>query len=204
MSISIVNDALKFYDQNNEKYHNIKKRIKYIKFAQTEQQDIEGVKLIFFDENKKELFVSRVEILGKYYTSINTWVWGWSLASIEKSLTAIIRKVFLYGTDIDINNNPANILLKNELITSRFRVEDNVQIDIHCAIASYLAKKPFIFLWREFMIKTSDFTEVKGEFYGEKTDVTYYTFIVDPPDPGLRERQFKDLAPGTPVQGPGS
>ena len=42
--------------------------------------------------------------------------------------------------DININNDPANILLKNELLTSRFRITDMTQIDIHCALASYLSK----------------------------------------------------------------
>jgi hypothetical protein len=181
MSISIVKDSLEYYDRNNEKYKDLKKKIKYVKHADVDQSDIEGLKLIFYDENKEELFTSRVEILGKYYNTINTWVWGWSLPGIDKSLTSIIRKVFLYGTDIDITN-PANVLLKNELITSRFRVVDNVQIEIHCAIASYLAKKPFIFLWKEFLIKVGEMGEVKGEFYEGDTDVIYYTYIIDPPD----------------------
>jgi len=181
MSINIVNDALEYYDRNNEKFKNLKKRIKYIKYADAEPGDIEGVKLLFYDEDKNELFRSRIEILGKYYNNINTWVWGWSLPGIDKSLTSIIRKVFLYGTDINIQN-PANVLLKNELITSRFRVVDNVQIDIHCAIASYLAKKPFIFMWKEFLFKPDEMGEVKSEYYDGDTDVTYYTYIVDAPD----------------------
>lgn len=180
MSINIVNDALEYYDRNNERFESIKKKVKYVKHAEIDQRDIEGVKLVFYDENKKELFTSRVEILGKYYNTINTWVWGWSLPGIDKSLTSIIRKVFLYGTDINIDN-PTNVLLKNELITSRFRVVDEVQIDMHCAIASYLAKKPFIFMWKEFLFKYGEIGEVKGEFYEGDTDVIYYTYIVDPP-----------------------
>ncbi len=176
---SIMSDALKYYDQNNEKYNSIKKKIKYVKHAIINQKDIEGVKLIFYDENHVELFTSRVEILGKYYNYNNMWIWGWSLPSVDKSLTAIIRKIFLYGTDIDINNSE-NILLKNELVTSRFRISDPIQIDMHCALASYLSKKPFIFMWKEFLF-TSEIMQVKGEFTDEETEVTYYSFIVDPP-----------------------
>lgn len=182
MSVDIVNDALKYFDGNNDKYKHIKKKIKYVKHAVVNRKDIEGVKLLFFDDDMNEMFTSRVEILGKYYNSINVWVWGWSLPSINKSLTSIIRKVFLYGTDIDLNENPANISLKNELVTSRFRIEDEIQIDMHCAIASYLAKKPFVFAWRDLPFKKDDSAiEIKNDLINE-TDVTYYTFIVDPPD----------------------
>ena len=177
---SVMSDALKYYDKNNEKYLNIKKKIKYVKYGVVNEKDIEGLKLIFFDENHVELFTSRVEILAKYYNFNNVWIWGWSLPNIKKSLTSIIRKIFLYGTDIDIKNYE-NILLKNELVTSRFRISDPIQIDMHCALASYLSKKPFIFLWKEFIFRT-DIMEVKGEFSEEKTEIIYYTFIVDPPD----------------------
>jgi hypothetical protein len=180
MNKDIVNDALKYYDQNNEKYMNIKKKIKFVKHAVADQRDIEGVKLIFYDQDMKEIFTSRVEVLAKYYINVKVWTWGFSIPSLDRSLTALSRKIFLYGTDIDISN-PANILLKNELITSRFVINDEVQIDIHCALASYLAKKPFIFQWKDFIF-TSDVMKVKGEFDDEKTDVIYYSFIVDPPD----------------------
>ena len=182
MSVDVVNDALKYYDGNNDKYNKIKKQIKYVKHATSDIKDIEGVKLIFFDKDMKDLFTSRVEILGKYYNSINVWVWGWSLPSMKKAYTSIIRKVFLYGTDIDIDKNPTNILLKNELVTSRFRIEDNVQIDIHCAIASYLAKKPFIFVWKDLPLKDKDDDSALEIHNDIDTDVTYYTFFIDPPD----------------------
>jgi len=181
MSINIVNDALKFYDRNGEKYQKIKKKIKFVKHAEVGQNELEGVRLVFYDKDKKEIFASRVEILGKYYVSIKTWVWGWSLPQISKSLTTIIRKVFLYGTDIDVDI-PDNILLKNELITSRFRVDDDIQIEIHCAIASYLAKKPLIFMWKSPLPKLGEMGEVLSEFDKIDVDVIYYTFILDPPD----------------------
>jgi hypothetical protein len=181
MSLNIVGDALKFYDENNEKYESLKKKIKYFKYAMLDQKDIDGVKIVFLDEDKKELFTSRVEIIGKYYNTINTWIWGWSIPNIDKSLTTIIRKVFLYGTDIDARNS-ANVMLKNELLTSRFIVSDTIQLDIHCAIASYLAKKPVIFIWKEFIISPDEIVEVKGEFSKEDTGVMWYTFIVDAPD----------------------
>jgi len=177
-----MSDALKYFDMNNERYRRTRRHIKFYKRSSVNNRDVEGVKLIFFDSEMNELFTSRIEVLGKYYNSIETWVWGWSLPGINKSLTSIIRKVFLYGTDIDINNNPANIMLKNELVTSRFRIEDDVQLDIHCAIASYLAKKPFVLALRDLNFSNDLPNEIRDEDYEGPTDVTYYMYIVDPPD----------------------
>lgn len=178
--MDIIKDALKYYDHNNEKYMSIKKKIKFVKHAVADQKDIEGTKLIFFDKDMKELFTSRVEILGKFYNEVRVWCWGFSIPSLDRSITTLSKRIFLYGCDIDIHN-PANILLKNELITSRFIINDDAQIDIHCAIGSYLSKKPFIFQWKDFIFD-NEILEVKGEFDDEQTDVTYYTFIVDAPE----------------------
>lgn len=180
MNVNIVNDALKYYDENNDKYRQIKKKIKFVKHDVLNKNDIEGTRLVFYDKDMKELFTSRIEILGNYYNTINMWIWGWSLPSINKSLTSIIRKVFLYGTDIDLNKSIANVMLKNELVTSRFKVDDDIQVDIHCAIASYLAKKPFVFAWKDITLKSDAPLDVKGDDY-EGATITHYIFIVDPP-----------------------
>lgn len=184
MSVDIIDDALKYYDANNEKYRNIKKRIKF--YTQVpNKSNVESVKLVFYDQNMKEIFISRIEILGKFYKSINTWVWGWGLPDLNKSATTIIRKVFLYGTDInphdaDYTLLPANVMLKNELVTSRFRIEDEIQVDIHCAIASYLAKKPFIL--RSKKVDLNPIThDNQSESKKSKTDVIFFLFIIDPP-----------------------
>jgi hypothetical protein len=186
MSTNIIKDALEKYDRDNEKYENLKKKIKYIRVAEIEPADMYGLKLVFYDKNKEELFRSRIEILGKYFNSVNTWIWGWALSDIDKAITTVIRKVFLYGTDINIGTvknetiRHENILLKNELITSRFRIDNDIQIDIHCAIASYLSKKPFIFVMKEFLLHADEYYDVKKETWSG-TNVTYYLFILDPP-----------------------
>lgn len=184
MSAEIIADALKYYDINHEKFRHIKKNIKYIQLynKQLAENETEGLKFIFLDKNKKELFASRVEIYGQYFSSVKTWVWGWSVPSFNKSLTRIIRGVFLYGTDIDVYNQ-ANIILKNELLTSRFQIEDEIQLEMHSAIASYLAKKPFVLIIKD--IKTFDIdqpVEVLGEDYEEDTNISYYFYIIDVPE----------------------
>lgn len=183
MSFEIVNDALKYYDTNNEKYKHIKNHMKYFKIAVNDKNDIESLKLIFYDDDKKELFTSRCEILGKYIADIDVWIWGWSLPNIAKYLTTIIRKVFLYGTDINIDRtNIANTILKNELVTSRFKIEDEIQIDIHCAIASYLSKKPFVFAFGNLPSVSHEGQLHKINTSSDNNKIIYYMFIIDPPD----------------------
>ena len=179
MSFDIVKDSLKYYDFNNEKYKNIMKRIKFIKFYKDSNDIIRCVRLIFLDKKMNELFRSRVEVLGKYYTQYNTWIWGWSIPDINSYLTTIIRKVFLYGTDIHTEDKRTNLFLKNELITSRFKIDSNIQIDIHCAISSYLSKIPLVFRWYNFPNRRKNDDDVFN--IKKKGKTTFYFFILDTP-----------------------
>ncbi|AYV77635.1 MAG: hypothetical protein Dasosvirus16_2 [Dasosvirus sp.] len=182
MSVEIVKDALEYYDFNNEKYKHLKKKMKYIEKVKKTHNGIEGREYVFYDRNKKEIFRSRVEILAKYYTTLNVWIWGWGLPNIPKSHATIIRKVFLYGTDIHVDERKMDaMMLKNELVTSRFKIVNDIQLDIHCALASYLAKKPFVFIFKD-LLDIEGIARIKGEFYKKETNVRYYMFIVDTPD----------------------
>ena len=54
---------------------------------------------------------------------------------------------------------------------------------MHSAIASYLAKKPFVLIIKD--IKTFDIdqpVEVLGEDYEEDTNISYYFYIIDVPE----------------------
>ena len=75
------------FDMNNDKYRRIKRRIKYVKRFPDDKQDIEGLKLIFYDNNMEELFVSRLEILGKYCTLLV----GESLLTLPNSCTELLN-----------------------------------------------------------------------------------------------------------------
>ena len=55
----------------------------------------------------------------------------------------MLRNILNYGLNLDPITE--NTFLKTELITSRFRINDPVQLDVHIAISSYLSKVPFIF-----------------------------------------------------------
>lgn len=139
-NITFVTTSLKYFDENNEKYDGILKHAKYVKYIFAEN-DMSNNIVVFFDKNKNEIFKSRYEIIGLYNTDVNTWTWSWAIPTFKKNNTGTARKLLNYGLMLD----PSVKYLKTELITSRFRVADFVQLDIHVAIASYISKNPFVY-----------------------------------------------------------
>ena len=139
-NITFVTTSLKYLDENNEKYEGILKYAKFIKYILAENDMTNNI-VVFYDKNKKEIFKSRYEIIGLHNTHVNTWTWSWAIPTFKKNNTGTARKLLNYGLMLD----PSVKYLKTELITSRFRVADLVQLDIHIAIASYISKNPFVY-----------------------------------------------------------
>lgn len=204
-TLSIIPDALKYLDENNERYEKIKKRIRYFEVisrasnGETDKEHIDTDHLVyqFLDKDKNVIFKSRVEYVGKHYVDQNIWIWAWALSHINKSGSTIIRNVFMYGTDINVISggvlNTENLLLKNELVTSRSVITDQIQVEIHCALASYLAKRPMILPFADvgFDYESGPLIPYQEEPIAEskisnKTDkimshFVYYMYILDPP-----------------------
>lgn len=137
---NIITDALRYYDNNIEKYNDFYNKIDNVDFKES-TNDLEHNIIIFYDKNKKKIFESKYEIIGLYNDFANVWTWAWSIPSNTRNKIQIIKNVLNYGIDL----NPDQVFLKTELITSRFKISNNIQLDIHSAIASYLAKQPLIY-----------------------------------------------------------
>lgn len=158
-NISLVTTALEYYDINNQHYMGIFDDAKYVKYIPA-VTDMDNNVIVFFDKNKEEIFRSRYEQIGEYYTNSNIWVWAWAVPFNKKNNTNIIRKIWNYGATLD----PSVKYLKTELITSRFRVADSIQLDIHVSIASYLSKSPLIYnhdIYNDQVNDDTDFLEIK-------------------------------------------
>lgn len=179
MNNIIVPVALEYYDSNKEKYQNIFRKIKYIKFQHIDSE-IGHNKIIFYDKNKNELYSSRYELIGLYYSYTNIWMWSWASPIILKKHTNIIRKVWNYGAELD----PKDSFLKTELTTSRFVISNPIQLDIHLSISSYLSKIPMIFEYKtnvehhtELVETASSITMINNE--ETKNYITHYMFLLD-------------------------
>lgn len=143
---TVVN-ALEYYDKNSEKNEKLFKEAKYINFPSDDKDsksDIVRTKMILYDENKKEIFRSKFEIIGIYENLTKTWSWAWSIPKLPKNKSYISRKILNYGLDLE-SDNINNTFLRTELITGRFRISNHIQLDLHVSLASYISKMPNVY-----------------------------------------------------------
>ena len=174
---NIVKTALKWYDQNQEKYYHIMEKIKYIKHNQKEGLDHDTIE--FYDKNKNKLFESRIEVLGLYFSKNKLWIWGWAV-SVKKINSIISRKILNYALDIDTNY--VDYLVKHQLVTSRFNIDTPMQIDIFLSIALYVSKTQLCF---KYNIPEFDNPKniTKSELVHLQPDsaIHVYLYLLDPP-----------------------
>lgn len=156
---STIRNSLEFYDSNMEKYETFFNEITYIK-------SIPGLninEMAFFDKNKKLLLQSPYEILGWYVPKQNIWKWSWSIPTLAKKHTFISRKILEYAFEL---NNDNEYMLKSKLINSKIDIYNDLQLDIHIALSSYIAKQPLIFK-RNIVFLPDDNMYVESDEYGE-------------------------------------
>jgi len=176
----LVQDSLEYYDKNCEKYDELFCNVKYIKFKTT-SNDIDRSYVYMYDKDKKEILKSHYENIGIYNNKSHTWIWAWSVPRFFKNTTNIIRKIINYGMEL----NPESNFLKTELITSRFRITNTIQLDMHVAIASYLSKKPLIYKHMSYYTYLDDaivdsYIDITNIKESDKENyLIYYIFLLD-------------------------
>lgn len=175
--MSLVSDALEYYDINKDKYDVFFRKVKRIEFKRPELE-LEHYRVIFYDRNDQKIGESRYENLGLYSDKNRIWTWAWSISTFARNTINIIKNILNYGIDIDNKDR----FLKDELITSRFKISNKIQIDIHVAIASYLSKQPAIFFIKK--PTGTEHNEIVQEidFYNEDDNIYYFMFILDHED----------------------
>ena len=177
--IDLVTNALEYFDKNNENNHNLFKSINYCKFVDADR-DLEYNKIIFYDKDKKEIFISRYENIGIYESNTQLWQWAWSIPTLKNNSTNIVRKILKYGTELDINS----LFVKNELITSKFNLNDPLQLEIVLSLSAYLSKKHLIYGIKLFENKIIDSDNIINisEPYVEGDEIKYiknYIYLLD-------------------------
>ena len=182
--VNLILNSFEYYDKNNQKIKDKFINVKYISL-EMKSNDLEHNNIIFYDKDLNELFKSRFERIGIYENKSQIWSWAWTISYFEKNETNIIRKILFYGTEL---NSAKSSFLKSELITSRFRITNKTQLDIHCAIASYLSKKPYTYSYKVFSNyelidnKYLNILEPKYSYTKDEEDnyeLTYYIFLLD-------------------------
>ncbi|MBA42841.1 MAG: hypothetical protein CMF62_02390 [Magnetococcales bacterium] len=176
---TVIRRALKYYDDNNDKTSETLKNARYFTTEKT-TKDLSRNKITFYNENKIEIFNSEYEIIALYNNTSKLWTWSWSVPLLSKNSTYTSRKILNYGLDL----GEKNLALKAELITSRFRISNPIQIDIHCAISSYLSKIPMIYELKFSENQEYENNDNKNFFNIKEIDeniqyVSYYVFLIN-------------------------
>jgi hypothetical protein len=175
-SINIFSKALEYYDINKEKYIEFNNKINFIKFKKG-KNDYDHNIIEFYDVEKKKIHSSRYEILGSFNNSSRNWIWAWSDTRLNPNTIFLSKKILNYGLDLESNSD--NMFIKNELITGEFIINNNLQLDLHVSIASYLSKKPFIFYYKITKKIDDDLININNKDNNEKNFIEYYLFILD-------------------------
>ena len=138
---NLVDKALLYYDTKmiyNNKFINIE-NIKV---------DREKTTIIFKDISDD---IYKYEVLGIFDNMNNIWMWAWMIPEFLTTETIIVKKLLNYGLNITpsiLNKIPDDKLyLKTQLVNSRFLLQNMFQLELHLAIACYLAKDNFKFIY---------------------------------------------------------
>ena len=174
----LITNSLYYFDSNYEKYNKLYNKFKY-QSLEINDNDLEYNKINFYDKNQKKIFKSRYEVLGIYNSVANLWTWGWSVPRLKKNMINTIRKLLNYGLDLPPDQDDQ--FLKAELITSRFRISNEIQLDIHTAIASYISKKPMVY---KLIINPDTVADNESniqpiEKYPANNATVYYLYLLD-------------------------
>lgn len=159
----IIDKALYNYDIQNNKYD------KYIA-TDNITVDRQTNKIIFSDIDKTEYLY---EILGVFDNTTHIWMWAWMIPEFMFNETEIVRKLLNYGLKITPNFvdrvSDDRLYLKTQLVNSRFLLDNEFQLDLHLALACYLAKDNFKFIYNKKRYLTKD----------KKKYITIYYLIKD-------------------------
>jgi hypothetical protein len=133
---TFVTDSISEYDKNMKEQNKLLKNAEYFEFLNS-NDSTENDKIFFYDNDGIKILEADYEVIGTYNALYALWTWAWGNPAFDKKWTRIITKILNYGFSLDPKKN---YHLKLELVNSRFIISDNIQIDIHLAIASALSK----------------------------------------------------------------
>lgn len=130
----LLKKSFKYYDEKNEKY---KKLI---------EKDAD------FNFSKSEISIGKekykYELLGIFDNQSKIWIWSWLIPSIDINKSKISKGLLNYGLNLNPGNNESEVIyLKTQLVNSRFLINDEIQLEIHLALSTYLCKDNFKFIY---------------------------------------------------------
>jgi hypothetical protein len=174
-----IKAAIEEHDIYENKILNFLKKIHYIKLI-NDPNLTPRIKL--YDSDKNLLLDSGFENVGIFKQKNNTWVWAWSMNSINNNQNFISRNILTYSFKLK-SDIPSEFLIKSILLDSKHIIKNKLQLEILLAISSYLSKFHFI-LKLPILPKTindNDYINYKELFTDKNFDDCniLYLFIID-------------------------
>jgi hypothetical protein len=134
----LIKNSLEYYDNCQPFIQKLINKINYIKIIT--RNDIND-EFIFYDDDNKQIFRSKIETISIFIPHSKTWKWAWSNPFSKYKNTLISREILNYALTLNSEND---LFLKLILLNSKIIIKNDYQLDIYLAIFAFLSKKPFI------------------------------------------------------------
>lgn len=139
--IDLIKNSLIYFDNQNFKY---KKFLKNTKIYIFEKKIIDSKTDIDIDDNLK----FETELLGIFSHTTNIFIWSWSLPNVNANEIKISRELLNYGLQLEQQSNTIiHFFLKSLLVNARNYIENDYDLDLIQAIASYILKDKYNFIY---------------------------------------------------------
>lgn len=159
---SLIKKALEYYDNQNSINH------KYLFNSYILNKEENKVVIIDEINNNNIKLEANYEILGLFDYQTKVWIWAWLLPYLKLDNMIIAKKLLDYGLKLEpSSNNNDHYYIKSQLINSRILIENNIELDIHLAVISYLVKDLYSFIYPK-----------KIYYNKEKTKYMIYYYII--------------------------
>ena len=137
----LINKSFIYYENQNNKYK---------EYIENSVAIFDNKYIELHDKNNMEdIKIKRpFEILGIFDNDTNVWFWSWVIPYIDKSHTVLVRELLNYGLKLEPENiSNYHYYLKPQLLNARILINNNIELDLHLALSSYLIKKKYMFIY---------------------------------------------------------
>lgn len=139
-----IKTSLEYYDKQKFKYNEMINS-KKINHEEHQLDDDDTIKIY---NNNNLLYEGSVEYLGMFDRINFIWCWGWALPNYSSSKTKISRGLLDYGLSIEPENiSEEHLLIKNLLVNTRIKIEEDIVLETNIAIISYLLRSKCKFIY---------------------------------------------------------
>jgi len=103
---------------------------------------------ILLELNNYPKLETNYEVLGLFDNNTNVWLWSWLIPYFNVELVKLSRELLNYGLKLDPSTNiDLHYYLKIQFLNSRITINNDIELDIHLAIISYLMKNKYSFIY---------------------------------------------------------